>query len=239
METQRGFVDLLRVVNNCNRDKSKSMNYLITELNHLEMCTIFALEHLANPKLVRRLIKATLQQLPDALARLTAALTPFLESSLGLQEENISKTARLFLEKSHKLLQLSRFNQLRQRDEHACRAEKGARLLSAEEVEKKLEVARAEAHKKVKEAFKVLLVEETFLQEGEETELLSYSQWLSRSRLCAKKKEKEGKNIFGIKILEESGAAEKERAGSHCRLTLGRYRVVMMISLNIEVNSQL
>ena len=98
METQRGFVDLLRVVNNCNRDKSKSMNYLITEHNHLEMCTIFDLEHLADPKLVRRLIKATLQQLPDALARLTAALTPFLESSLGLQEENISKTARLFLE---------------------------------------------------------------------------------------------------------------------------------------------
>lgn len=32
---------------------------------------------------------------------------------------------------------------------------------------------------------------------------------------------------------------EKERAGSHCRLTLSRYKVIIMISLNIEVNKQL
>lgn len=32
---------------------------------------------------------------------------------------------------------------------------------------------------------------------------------------------------------------EKERSGSHCRLTLSRYKVLMMISLNIEVNKQL
>ena len=78
METQRGFVDLLRVVNSLNRDKNKTMNYLVTELNFLEMCAIFALEHLADPKLVRRLIKATLQQLPESIARLSAALKPFL-----------------------------------------------------------------------------------------------------------------------------------------------------------------
>lgn len=78
VETQRGFVDLLRVINSLNRDKNKTMNYLITELNFLEMCAIFALEHLLDPKLVRRLIKATLQQLPDSISRLTSALRPFL-----------------------------------------------------------------------------------------------------------------------------------------------------------------
>lgn len=78
VETQRGFVDLLRVINNCNRDKNKTMSYLITELNFVEMCTIFALEHLIDLKLVRRLIKATLQQLPDSISRLLAALKPFL-----------------------------------------------------------------------------------------------------------------------------------------------------------------
>lgn len=42
------------------------------------MCAIFALEHLIDPKLVRRLIKATLQQLPESISRLTSALKPFL-----------------------------------------------------------------------------------------------------------------------------------------------------------------
>ena len=57
--------------------------------------------------------------------------------------DNVSRTARLFLEKSYKLLQLSRFNQLRQRDEQACMGQKGSKLMSAEEINKKLELARA------------------------------------------------------------------------------------------------
>lgn len=85
----------------------------------------------------------------------------------------------------------------------------------------------------------MMVVEGTCLQECEGSEFIPYSQWLSRGKLSAKKKEKEGKNIFGIKILEESCAMEKERSGSHCRLTLSRYRVILMISLNIDVNRQL
>lgn len=56
--------------------------------------------------------------------------------------DNISKTASLFLEKSHKLILLSRFNQLKQKDEQACGPEKGRRMMRAREIEKKIEQER-------------------------------------------------------------------------------------------------
>lgn len=52
----------------------------------------------------------------------------------------------------------------------------------------------------------MMVAEETCLQESEGSEIMPYSQWLSRVRLSAKKKDKEGRNIFGIRILEESCA---------------------------------
>jgi hypothetical protein len=64
VETQRGFVDLLRIINNCNKDKSKSMSFLINEFNFVEMCTLFSVNFLKDTKLLSRAIKATLMQLP-------------------------------------------------------------------------------------------------------------------------------------------------------------------------------
>jgi len=44
------------------------------------------------------------------------------------------------------------------------------------------------------------------------------------------------KNVYGIKILKELRESESEGQGAHCDILLGKFRVILNLSLHNEVN---
>lgn len=79
VEAQRDFVDLLRVINSCNKDKNKTLGIVITEYNFIEICTTFISEYFKDLRFLRKAIKNTNAQLPIAIDRLLVLLKPFLD----------------------------------------------------------------------------------------------------------------------------------------------------------------
>jgi hypothetical protein len=69
----------------------------------VEIATMFPAEYLKDARLVRRLVKNTLTQLPATIDRLLVAVHPFLERQ-GDQDNPMNHTAKLFLDRSYKLL---------------------------------------------------------------------------------------------------------------------------------------
>lgn len=64
---------------------------------------MFPAEYLKDARLVRRLIKNTLTQLPAAIDRLLLVINPFLERQDD-QDSPTNHTAKLFLDRSYRLL---------------------------------------------------------------------------------------------------------------------------------------
>jgi hypothetical protein len=113
VDSQRGFVDLLRAISSCNRDKSRTMSVVVSEYSFVEIVTMYPAEYLKDVRFLRRLVKTTFSQLPAAIDRLMIALQPFREAhNRPSTETGMSPTAKNFLDRSYKLLLLAKYNQL-------------------------------------------------------------------------------------------------------------------------------
>lgn len=140
VENQRGFVDLLHVINSCNRDKEKLMNYVISDFSFIQMCTIFSTNYTSDIMYLRKLIKSTFSMLPQSILRLITSLKPFLEHrNKSLSCDGVSKTAKLFLEKSMKLLLAIKFNQIKNEDQIQNLKDYSPLFLSNNQIQQKIQ----------------------------------------------------------------------------------------------------
>lgn len=102
------------MINSCNRDKNKTFSVVITEYNFIEICTTFLSDYFKDLRFLRKAIRNTNAQLPTAIDRLLVLLKPFLEPrAQSNSEEGVTGTAKLFLDRSYKLLLLTKYNQIK------------------------------------------------------------------------------------------------------------------------------
>lgn len=107
-------MDLLRVINSYNKDKNKTLSIVITEYNFIEICTTYLSDYFKDLRFLRKAIKNTYAQLPTAIDRLLVLLKPFLDPKThSSSNEGVTGTAKLFLDRSYKLLLLTKYNQIK------------------------------------------------------------------------------------------------------------------------------
>jgi hypothetical protein len=110
------------------------------------------------------------------------------------------------------------------------------RFEEGEEAEQELEAQRVEAYRKMKDCLAVLGVEDTFLKKAIPCALPAYSEWMNRNRVDPHRPVSD-RNVIGVEILAEiAKTVEKDNSGSHCRILLGTFKLIMTISVNLEVN---
>lgn len=113
LDSQRGLVDLLRVISSLNRDKTQDIRIVLSEYSYLELLTTFPAGYLESTNKARVILKSAFKYVPKAVERLMANITQFLDPNirrpLEMAMENTTKT---YLDKNLKNLIIARRYQL-------------------------------------------------------------------------------------------------------------------------------
>lgn len=173
VDTQRGYVDLLRAISSCNRDKNRTLGFIVSEYKFVEVVTMFPSEAVKEAGCLRRFLKLTLRQLPAAIDRLLTAIQPFLGTHSNSHPQHcMGPTAKQFLEKSYKLLLLAKYNQLASPNpEHRAHPH----FTHDQQAHLQLDQLKTEAAGKLKDCLKVMAVEAGCLKPAYSPNYLEYA----------------------------------------------------------------